>query len=323
MNLKNLFTMPRRYLAWKRGTPVPSLPPDRVYIETTNRCNLECPQCPTGLGITKRPKEDMDTGLFRKIVNETASFAETAVLHIWGEPLLNRNLESMIAYAAERGLNTEISSNAMLLDEDRAKMIIETGLSRIYLCIDGVDESTYSRIRVGGDFEKVKRNILGFTRLNMESGCPVAVRVQIIDVDLTRSQTDRFRMEWNRPGIEGVNIKTFDSWGGRVESINEMNRQGTSLAVPAKRYPCPNLWYHAHVFCDGSLVCCDRDFDLSNPLGNVSDGVMRTWRDRKMNDLRAAHASGEIETVPCKNCREWAWWKPGVFSSWGNAPKED
>ena len=130
-----------------------------------------------------------------------------------------------------------------------------------------------------------------------------------------------FRKEWNRPGVEGVNVKAFDSWGGRVESINALNRGDEAPRLPPRRYPCPNLWYHAHIFCDGTLVCCDRDFDLSNPLGNVNKGVLKAWRGEIMSSLRASHAADQIETVPCKDCQEWAWWKPGLFSSWGNAPK--
>ena len=312
-----------RYLEWRLHRIKPVIPPDRVYIETTNRCNLECPQCPTGLNITGREKGEMDEGLFRSIIEEVGPWADTAVLHIWGEPLLNPKLETMIALAARRGVKPEISTNAMLLDEARARSILRSGLHRIYLCIDGVDETTYNQIRVGGDFAVVKRNIERFLDLNHEAGCKVAARVQLIDIDLTRGQGDAFRRIWTRPGVEGVNIKAFDSWGGRVESINALNQRGTACTLPEQRYPCPNLWYHAHIFCDGTLVCCDRDFDKSNPLGHVGEGVLRAWRGEKMRALRRAHVSSKIDVDPCSACKEWAWWKPGLFTSWGNAPREE
>lgn len=323
MKLKNRLLMLPRYFAWRSGRIAPAVPPDRIYIETTNRCNLQCPQCPTGLDITGRDQGDMDEGLFRKIIREIRPWAQTAVLHIWGEPLMNPRIIEWIGSGAEAGLKTEISTNAMLLDETRAKGLVQSGLSRIYLCIDGVDEATYNRIRVGGDFNRVKSNIQRFIRLNREAGCPVAIQVQLIDIDLTRPQISDFRREWTLPGVEGVNIKAFDSWGGRVESINEMNQGGKIITLPRRRYPCPNLWYHAHIFFDGTLVCCDRDFDLSNPLGSVEEGVLRAWKGPGMRSLRTAHAANQIEVAPCRDCREWAWWKPGIFSSWGNAPRGD
>ncbi len=245
-----------------------------------------------------------------------------AVLHIWGEPLLNDRLETLIAYAAKSGLKPEISTNAMLLDEQRARSLLASGLSRIYLCIDGVDEATYRQIRVGGDFERVKRNIERFIRLNHEGGEPVAVEVQLIEIDLTRDQIGSFRRLWTKPGVEGVNIKAFDSWGGSVGSISAVTLRGGSRPVSSPRYPCPNLWYHAHIFCDGTLVCCDRDFKKGCALGNVKDGVLRVWRGKKMRALRRAHVGNRIDSVPCKDCTEWAWWRPGLLSSWGNAPRD-
>ncbi len=44
--LKRLLLLPR-YAEWRLGREAPLIPPDRIYIETTNRCNLHCPQCPT------------------------------------------------------------------------------------------------------------------------------------------------------------------------------------------------------------------------------------------------------------------------------------
>ena len=56
MSVKRHLRLPIRYLGWKLGQAMPWMPPDRIYMETTNRCNLKCPQCPTGLDITNRPK---------------------------------------------------------------------------------------------------------------------------------------------------------------------------------------------------------------------------------------------------------------------------
>jgi organic radical activating enzyme len=322
MKWKQRLLMPIRYLAWRTGMTVPPVPPDRIYLETTNRCNLKCPQCPTGLNITGRAKGDMDEGLFRTIVDEMGPLAETAVLHVWGEPLLNPHLESMISYAARKDLKTEISTNATLLDETRARSLLATGLSRIYLCIDGLDEATYNKVRVGGDFTTVRNNIQGFVHRNREAGGAVDVQVQLIDIDMTRDQVQAFRQEWSRPGVNAVHIKTFDSWGGQVEDINALNEGAKRPEPDLQRYPCPNLWYHAHIFYDGTLVCCDRDFEIAHPLGNVAEGVMRTWRGDEMKSLRRAHIKGEIDVDPCKACKEWKWWKPRFLSSWGNAPQE-
>ena len=95
--------------------------PDRVYIESTNVCNLDCIMCPTGLHIDTRPKGYIDWDFYKEIVDEIAPFAHTVVLHSWGEPLLHKRIIDMIRYAKERGLWVETSTNATRLDEDVAR----------------------------------------------------------------------------------------------------------------------------------------------------------------------------------------------------------
>ena len=124
------------------------------------------------------------------------------------------------------------------------------------------------------------------------------------------------------PGVDKVNVKAFDSWGDQVETISSLRPE--EKPVLPSRYPCPNLWYHVHIYWDGTLVSCDRDFNAAYPLGNVRDGVMKAWRGPEMTRLRLKHIDQDLADVPsCGNCVEWAWWKPTWTTAQGNAPLEN
>jgi pyruvate-formate lyase-activating enzyme len=297
--------------------------PDRMYLESTNACNLGCVMCPTGLGMVERPKGYMDYALFTRIVDEMAPHVRTTTLHIWGEPLLHPRIYDMVAYCSRRGLRSEISSNATLLDEESSRMILQAGLGAIYLCLDGATQETYERVRRRADFEQTRQNILRFADMKAKRGGGPLVSVQIIDIKPTAAEIERFRRMWRVPGVDRVHVKAFDSWAGQVDEINELRSDGGGEPeVLGKRYHCPNLWYHVHIYWDGTLVCCDRDFNALYPLGNVKDGVMRAWNGPKMVGLRRKHLEGRLEDVPsCRGCVEWSWWRPTPFSSHGNAPQ--
>jgi len=146
------------------------------------------------------------------------------------------------------------------------------------------------------------------------------VNLQIVEMKPTAAEIEEFRRMWSIPGVNRINVKAFDSWGGQIENVNELRADRPDL--PSPRWPCPNLWYHVHIYWDGTLVCCDRDFDALNPLGNVANGVMKAWNGPKMQELRRKHVEGRLEDVPsCSNCVEWAWWQPTPRGSWGNAPQ--
>src|SRR3990172_1700346 len=109
---------PQKWLNYRLGLTSPWSYPDRMYIESTNVCNLSCIMCPNGTSGMKRPKGYMDFELFKRIVNEMAPHVETTTLHIWGEPLLHPKIIDMISYCKAKSLPCEISTNATLLTQD-------------------------------------------------------------------------------------------------------------------------------------------------------------------------------------------------------------
>ena len=104
--------MPLKYASYESASRSSPTFPDRVYVESTNVCNLDCIMCPTGLHIDTRPKGFMEWDLYTSIIDEIAPWAEAVVLHSWGEPLLHKRIIDMIRYAKDRGLWVETSTNA-------------------------------------------------------------------------------------------------------------------------------------------------------------------------------------------------------------------
>jgi radical SAM protein with 4Fe4S-binding SPASM domain len=228
----------------------------------------------------------------------------------------------MIAYCRQRGLRAEISTNGVLLDKEMSRAILKAGPAAVYIGMDGFTKQTYEQVRRQADFEGTVANIRGFLRLKAEGGYREPfVNLQIIEMGPTEREIAAFRQQWQVPGVDRVHIKAFDSWGGQISEIADLRVERPAL--PARRFPCPNLWYHVHIYWDGSLVSCDRDFDALNQLGNVKDGVVKAWNGPLMAELRRKHVQLELDDVPaCRNCVEWAWWKPGWFNSQGNSPDQ-
>jgi len=308
-----------KWIFYRTGNVRPPTYPDRMYLESTNVCNLNCIMCPTGLHLAKRAKGYLDYELFRAIVDEMAPHVRATTLHIWGEPLLHPRMTDMIAYCRQKGLHSEISTNATLLDERLSREIVQAGLGTIYLCMDGVKKETYEQVRRRADFEETKANILRFLQIKNAAGKGPEVKLQLIEIGPTAAEVAEFTKLWSVPGVDRVNIKAFDSWGGQIQEVSELRPGEANL--PQNRFPCPNLWYHVHIYWDGTLVRCDRDYDAIGPLGNVKDGVMRAWRGEAMAELRRQHVCNELaEVAPCNSCTEWSWWKPTLFTSQGNLP---
>ena len=178
------------------------------------------------------------------IIDEIAPFAEAVVLHSWGEPLLHKRILEMIRYAKERDLFVETSTNATRLDEETSRKLIESGLDRVYLSMDGLTKETYEKVRVKGNFEVVRGNIERFLDLNHESASPVEADIQIVRLSETDAEVEEFVKQWKASYADLINIKELDAWGGQIDEVNSLAVEHDPDDPNADRKPCPNLWYH-------------------------------------------------------------------------------
>lgn len=85
----------------------------KIYIETTNLCNLNCDFCIKN----RRKKEIMTIQNFKIILSKIKNYTNYIYLHILGEPLLNPKLNEFILLASNEGFNINITTNGYLIDK--------------------------------------------------------------------------------------------------------------------------------------------------------------------------------------------------------------
>jgi len=129
--------------------------PVSCCIVPSIECFLKCKMCYLW---KSRPEPD------RIRLNEWESFIDSLdttlsdrreLIFSGGEPLLNQDMAHLIDYGDKRGLKTTLSTNAFLIDEDRAKQMIEAGLKEIYISLDSFNEETHDFLRgVEGSHKK-------------------------------------------------------------------------------------------------------------------------------------------------------------------------
>lgn len=267
-----------------RGYPI------SVTAETTTRCNLNCPMClrvRDGL-----PPRDMPLDLFARLWNTGRPAFDHLILYGLGEPLCDPAFFAKAALAARRCAAVQVSTNASLLDENRSRELLETGVNQVIFSLDAARPETYARLRPGGDYAATVRHIEVFLRLNEERGRPVFTVVQLVVLPENRAEVDEFRRRWDRPAVGAVRLKRDEV------------RPHDPAANPARRAPCPVLWRGPFfVRADGAVhPCCHHH--RAEPLGNLrTDKLADLWNHPRMRELRRAHAAGQGNAVPhCDRC---------------------
>jgi hypothetical protein len=146
--LRNLWLLTRENY---RIEPVPRSVPARLCIESTSACNLKCPHCFTGAGEVGRPAATLSLSFYRRLLAELGDRLWQIEFHNWGEPLLNKNLFTMVAEATAQGLSTSLCTNFSLpFDAARAEDLVRSGLKIMGVSIDaaGIRRRTSSTVCV-------------------------------------------------------------------------------------------------------------------------------------------------------------------------------
>jgi radical SAM protein with 4Fe4S-binding SPASM domain len=108
----------------------------KVYIEITNRCNLNCSFCPK----SKRKTEFMTVGSFKMILDEIKPFTDYIYLHVKGEPLLHPDIDKILDASHEKGFQVNITTNGTLIQETQNKIILKPALRQINFSLHSFDE---------------------------------------------------------------------------------------------------------------------------------------------------------------------------------------
>jgi MoaA/NifB/PqqE/SkfB family radical SAM enzyme len=132
---------------------------ERLYVEPTNRCNLDCRTCMRH--GWEEPLGFMEFTLFEKIVAGLGAFPGPPGIFLggFGEPLAHPRIAGMIALAKSIGCEVELISNGILLDDDMARRLIEASLDRLWVSIDGASAQSYADVRLGDHLPKIIANL--------------------------------------------------------------------------------------------------------------------------------------------------------------------
>jgi len=269
--------------------------PLEIGIEIINVCNLRCIMCPYEDMITKktRPIGKMSLVLFKKIIDEITPFAELAYLHGIGEPLLHPQIFKFITYAKNKGIRVGISTNATLLDKTKSKKLLGLGIDYLILAMDGATKETYEKIRIGGDFERVEKNIKHFLQLKKKRKKGPFVVIQFITLPENKKEISLFLKKWQGRGVDVVRIKP-------KIALKDEDKKGKSIIAPY----CFHIFRQLNVYSDGTVVPCCEDVHGRYPLGNVkNESIKEVWNSPKMRNLRKINFQKKRKEINiCRTC---------------------
>ncbi len=280
----------------------PDYLPMRLWVEPTSVCNLRCIMCPQSFG-RRFAKGYMEFSLFKKIIDEAKTFVYDVNLHHTGEPTLHPRLPEMIRYAKESGIYTRLHTNATLLNEERARALLTSGLDLISFSFDGYEKEEYEKIRVRSDFDETLGNILNFLHLKKKLGQTTPYTIfEVIDFSGEARDAERqkkFRAQFAGLPLDQLIIKEPHNWAGSYEIKDHVPSYYTDYSSP-----CTFPWYALVIFWNGKVAPCPQDFYGDLDMGDVNkSSIKEIWNSAPMMELRRLMKEGRGHNLsPCSGC---------------------
>jgi len=299
-----------------------------VYnIETTNACNMKCTMCPRTTKMT-RPIETIDSDTFSNIIkqltpfsvsewNKWKTFVETTYniyendmsenhfflyiipkiiqLHGYGDPLLDKNIESHVKVLGDNGFNSYFSCNPANINVEKTKRMFDAGLSYIKYSIESVDDLKHKKIR--GDcsnFVDGYNKIIDILDIKEKMNYNTTVVITMLDLN-----NDKQKEEYDAltNAFKGLNVYIYlksqdQQWYNTIY-------HGTNSIHWSEI--CKHPWMSMTIKSNADVVMCMEDYNNEIILGNAKkDSLYNIWNGKKYIQFRKDHFNS-AQNIKCTN----------------------
>ncbi len=226
----------------------------KIYLEITNRCNLNCSFCIKN----KRKILDITRDNYKYIIDKIKDCTKELYLHILGEPLLHKDVNYFIDYATNKGLLVNITTNGYLIKNimdnrnihrlnisihsynEKYNVSLDDYLNNIFNVIDKIRDNTFVSLRLWVK-DRHTKDIINY----------ITDRYNIDNINLDDNKKIKI--------AKNLMIDTFHLFVWPDMNNNYYNEDGT----------CKGLIDHIGILSDGTIIPCCLDSEGIINLGNI------------------------------------------------------
>ncbi|BCN32921.1 radical SAM/SPASM domain-containing protein [Anaeromicropila herbilytica] len=280
----------------------------RIYIEITNICNLNCSFCPP----LERDKSIMSIQNFETIIEKVKPFTDYVYLHVKGEPLLHKDLATILELCGKHKLYANITTNGTKLYEVRETLYQAPSLRQINVSLHSFESITEENLDQLHLF--LDEVICVVKHLRDHTNTITSLRLWNLDKTKDNASNIRNKLVLNRLQDafsycgnikEELGTKRGFKLSERIylEQDYEFAWPDLSLPVISNTGYCYGLKTQCAILVDGTVVPCCLDGNGKVPLGNIlTDELDNILSSPRANAMREGFANRNVVEELCKRC---------------------
>lgn len=280
---------------------IPIRTPYTLFISPSQLCNFKCHYCSHALSNTEKREAglvrvNLSDDVFASIIKQSEDLGGTfkrILLTGLGEPLLNPKIPEIVNQIKQAGIaeKIEIFTNASKLNEALSDALIDSGLTKLRISIQGTSAEAYkTQARAKLDFDALVKNIAYFYGRSRRR-CEVYIKVIEEELDSPEDKKIFFRVFGDIcDEIYVENLVRAQPMMGDYN--NKVSSDRTFYGEKAqKRDVCPYIFYSLQIDSEGNCYPCPPlGLPKSFSLGNIKEQQIREiWYGEKHQELMKQH----------------------------------
>ena len=154
--------------------------PASVTAKMTMRCNSRCRHC--DIWQIDYAEREMSTAQWLEALERLRGWlGEFPMVFTGGEALLRPDLVEILEHAVSLGIQVELLTNGLDVDNELAGKIVASGIAQVTLSYDGATPATHDSFRGESGFHaRTARAIAALARHREQSGRPLAILLKTV-----------------------------------------------------------------------------------------------------------------------------------------------
>ena len=268
----------------------------KIYIEITNKCNLNCSFC----SKNNRKIKEVSVEEFEYIVKKIDKYTDYLYLHVKGEPLLHKNLDGILNVARKYKKKVNITTNGSLL-EKKIDVILNNS--------DVIRKINISIHSLANDFDYLDMVLSCVLKILDNSDIIVSLRLWNIDKGIDNNY-DVYEFLKNKYGLSSSlfeKIKNDDKVKIRKNLYLNKDRVFVWPNINNDYYSefgkCYGTRSHIGILSDGTVVPCCLDGDGVIRLGNIYEDEFESIINSKLfKEIKEGFIHNKKVCELCRKC---------------------
>lgn len=274
---------------------------NKIYIEITNICGLQCTFCPTKID---KPNT-MDLIFFENILIQVKKLTKVITFHMFGDPLTLSNLESYLDLTSKHELKVEITTTGFFLNNFDLNLFLHPAIRQINFSLN-----SYNKNEMRISLEDFLKPIFQI--------CDLKIKMKIhsfINLRLWNRDKENSANKFNIKVLELISNK-FDILLEEIPSSKQIRLENQILLNFDNYFEWPNinsthesngycqgLSSHFGILSNGTVVPCCLDANGIVNLGNLKNECLdNILKNEKTQHIINGFKNGIANEKLCKKC---------------------